>query len=314
MRILVLGAGALGGYFGARLIEAGADLAFLVRPQRQEHLARHGLSVECPVFGGWRQPVTALLPEEARPGWDLILLSCKAYDLEAAIEALRPAAVGAAILPVLNGLDHIGRLQAAFGEAAVLGGTAKIRATLGADGVVHNLSDWRSITLGEWRGGTSERCERFAALARRGGIEAKAVPDIQGAMWAKLVHLGTVAAGTVLLRGSTGQIARAEGGTDFMLTLLERNAAIAAHHGHPVTPEFLAEYHTLLSDRTGRYTASMLRDLEAGGRIESQAILGTLLRLGREAGVDTTLHALAWLHARTYEERRAEELAREQAA
>ncbi|KAA2214128.1 2-dehydropantoate 2-reductase [Pseudoroseomonas oryzae] len=308
MRVLVLGAGALGGYFGARLIEGGAELAFLVRPRRQQQLQRDGLSIECPVFGTWRRPVTALLADEVRPGWDVVLLSCKAYDLEDSIAALRPA-IGpdTAILPVLNGIGHIATLQAAFGEAAVLGGVAKIRATLDSAGVVRNLSDWRSLTLGELDGTLSPRATAFAELARRGGLLAKAVPDIRHVLWAKLVHLGTVAAGTVLLRGSTGQIARAPGGTAFMLTLLERNAAIAAHRGFPMTPEFLAEYRALLSDPESRYTASMLRDLEAGNRIEADPILGFLLQEAGEAGLDTTLHAVAYLHAKTYEQRRAEE-------
>ncbi|WP_238384025.1 ketopantoate reductase family protein [Teichococcus vastitatis] len=308
MRVLVLGAGALGGYFGARLLEAGAELAFLVRPRRQQQLQRDGLTIQCPVFGAWRRPVTALLATEVRPGWDVVLLTCKAYDLQDAIDAIRPAVgPGTAILPVLNGLGHIDTLRAAFGEAAVLGGVAKIRATLDSTGTVRNLSDWRSLTLGELDGGLSPRVEAFAALARQGGLLAEAVPDIRRVLWAKLVHLGTVAAGTVLLRGSTGQIARAPGGTAFMHTLLERNAAIAAHRGHPMTMAFLDEYRALLADPAGRYTASMLRDLEAGHRVEADPILGFLLEEAGAAGLDTTLHALAYLHAKTYEQRRAEE-------
>ncbi|MDQ1080970.1 ketopantoate reductase family protein [Pseudoroseomonas cervicalis] len=310
MRILVLGAGALGGYFGGRLLEAGAELAFLVRPKRQAQLRERGLVLRCPATGELRRPVTALTAAELRPGWDIVLLSCKAYDLEEAIDSLRPA-IGpeTAVLPVLNGLSHLDRLREAFGAGAVLGGLAKIRATLNPAGEVINLSDWRYLTLGELDGSLTPRVTRFAELARQGGILAEAVPDIHRAMWAKLVHLGTVAAATVLLRGSTGQIARAPGGTAFLLTLLERNMAIAAHHGHPVPAGFAEEYRALLSDPTGTYTASMLRDLESGGRIEADHILGFLLQAAGEAGVDPTLHAIAYLHAKTYEQRRAEEKA-----
>lgn len=314
MRILVLGAGALGGYFGARLLEAGAELAFLVRPRRQAQLRAGGLSVRCPALGAWCRPVTALLADEVRPGWDVVLLSCKAYDLDAAIEAIRPV-VGpeTAILPVLNGLSHIDTLRAAFGEAAVLGGLAKIRATLAQDGEVRNLSEWRYLTFGELDGRMTPRVEALAALARKGGLLAEAVPDIRAAMWAKLVHLGTVAAGTVLLRGSTGQIARAPGGVDFMHRLLERNIAIAAAHDVAMPPGFEAEYRAMLADPAGTYTASMLRDLEQGGRIEADHILGYLLEAAERAGVERDLHALAYLHARTYEERRAEEKAQRKA-
>ena len=143
-----------------------------------------------------------------------------------------------------------------------------------------------------------------AALGRSRGLEAEAVPDIARRMWEKLVHLGTVAAGTVLMRASVGEIVRA-GGRDVLLTLLERNAAIAAAHGHAMTPGFLDSYRALFSDPASAYTASMLRDLEAGGRTEAEHILGFLAAAAREAGVPEDLHALALLHARAYDQRRA---------
>jgi len=308
MRILVLGAGALGGYFGARLLEAGADLAFLVRPRRQAQLREKGLVVHCPVFGSSHRTVTALQASEVRPGWDLVLLTCKAYDLEDAIAAIRPA-VGpeTAILPVLNGLAHIGALQAAFGEAAVLGGVARIQATLTPEGEVRNFAQWRALTVGELDGRMTPRVTEFVALADKGGIQAEAVPDIRNALWAKLVMLGTLAGATVLMRGSVGQILRAPGGADFLGTLLERNVAVAAHHGASLAPAILKGIRAIFADPASRLTASMLRDLESGGRIESDAILGELLDGARRAGIDPALHELIMLHARTYEQRRAEE-------
>ena len=143
-----------------------------------------------------------------------------------------------------------------------------------------------------------------AALGRAKGLEAEAVPDIARRMWEKLVHLGTVAAGTVLMRANVGEIVRA-GGRDMLVTLLERNAAIAAAQGHAMTPGFLDSYRALFSDPASAYTASMLRDLEAGGRTEAEHILGFLAAAAREAGVPDELHALALLHARAYDQRRA---------
>jgi 2-dehydropantoate 2-reductase len=302
MRLLVLGAGALGGYFGGRALERGLDVVFLVRPRRAAQLARDGLRVESPLGDIRRAVQTA---ERAGPGFDAVLLSCKAYDLEDAIAAIRPAVeAGACVLPVLNGLAHMDALNAAFGPERVWGGLAKCQATLTADGVVKHLGDWRWLTFGEQDGRMDGRAAALAeALGKSKGLEAEAVPDIQRRMWEKLVHLGTVAAGTVLMRANVGEIVRA-GGQDFLLALLERNAAIAAAHGHAMTPAFLDSYCALFSDPASAYTASMLRDLEAGGRTEAEHILGYLAEAARRAGVEDTLHAMALLHARAYDQRR----------
>ncbi|MBW6398135.1 ketopantoate reductase family protein [Roseomonas sp. HJA6] len=305
MRILVLGAGALGGYFGGRLVEAAsAEVTFLVRPARRTTLARDGLRIESP-FGAWRGPVTALTTDELRPGWDVVLLSCKAYDLEDAIAAIRPGVDGrTAILPVLNGLSHLDRLVDAFGPDRVLGGLAKIQATLAADGLVRQLNDWRWITFGEREGRLSDRVRAIeAAFAPCKGVAARAVPDVMARMWEKLVHLGTSAIGTVLMRAQVGEIVRA-GGTPFLHRLLERNAAIAAANGFPVTEAFLAEYRALFADPASAYGTSMLRDIEAGGRTEADHILGFLLEAARRAGVPEEAHEAALIHARAYDQRR----------
>jgi 2-dehydropantoate 2-reductase len=196
------------------------------------------------------------------------------------------------------------RLNAAFGREKVWGGLAKCAATLTADGVVKHLGDWRWLVFGEQDGRMDGRAAALAeALGKTRGLEAEAAPDIQRRMWEKLVHLGTVAAGTVLMRASVGEIVRASG-KDFLLTLLERNAAIAAGHGHVMTPAFMDTYRAMFSDPASTYTASMLRDLEAGGRTEAEHILAWLLDAARRAGVPDEIHALAVLHARAYDQRR----------
>jgi 2-dehydropantoate 2-reductase len=307
MRVLVLGAGALGGYFGGRLVEAGtAEVAFLVRPARRDALARDGLRIDSP-FGAWQGRVAALTADQAAPGWDVVLLSCKAYDLDDAIAAIRPAVdARTAILPVLNGLAHVERLAAAFGANRVLGGLAKIQATLGPDGTVRQLNDWRWITFGERSGAMSDRVRAIAAaFAPAKGVVATAVPDIMARMWEKLVHLGSSAIGTVLLRANVGEIARSPGGIAFLHRVLDRNAAIAAANGYAVSDAFLAEFRAVFADTRAAYATSMLRDLEAGGRIEADHILGFLLDAARAAGVPHEAHEAAYLHAKAYEQRRA---------
>jgi len=306
MRVLVLGAGALGAYFGGRLVEAGtAEVAFLVRPARAAALARDGLRIESP-FGAWQGAVATLTAGQARPGWDVVLLACKAYDLDDAIAAIGPAVDSrTAILPVLNGIAHLDVLDAAFGSAQVLGGLARIQATLGPDGTARQLNDWRWLTFGERDGTVSARARAIeAAFAPARGVVAQAVPDIAARMWEKLVHLGAAAAGTVLMRANIGEIVRA-GGAGLLHRLLERNAAVAAARGFPMREAFLAEFRALFCDPTSAYATSMLRDIEAGRRIEAEPIFGWLLQAARAAGVAHELHEAALAHARAYAERRA---------
>jgi 2-dehydropantoate 2-reductase len=305
MRILVLGAGGVGGYFGGRLAQAGtADVTFLVRPGRKAQLDRDGLVIASPA-GDWRGPVQAMTTDALVPGWDVVLLTAKAYDLESAIEAIRPAVDGrTAVLPLLNGMSHIDTLRAAFGASCVLGGLAQIQATLAADGVVRHLAPPAGLQFGELDGAMSERVQALAACYADTGVQARAVADITGAMWAKLVFLGTLAAATVLMRANMGEIRAAPGGTEWVDRLLDRSIAIAAANAHPPKPEVIATYRKVMQSDPGVH-ASMLRDLEAGNRIEADHILGFLLDAGRCAGIDMTLHETAYIHAKAYEARRA---------
>lgn len=305
MRILVLGAGAVGGYFGGRLMEGGADVTFLVRERRRAQLAGDGLVIESP-FGACRARAQTVTAEAATPGYDLVLLTCKAYDLDDALAAIRPAVdARTAVLPVLNGLSHVETLSRAFGAQRVLGGIAKIQATLAPDGTIRHLNDWRFLTFGETDGRMSERVLTLKALCDRApGMVAEAVPDIMARMWEKLTHLGTSAVCTVLMRANVGEIARAPGGVALMLRVLQRNIAIAAAHGHPVREGFEAEYTKVFSDPASAYSTSMLRDVDAGGRIESDHILGFLLDAARRAGVPDELHEAAYIHAKAFEQRR----------
>ncbi|MCZ8279425.1 MAG: ketopantoate reductase family protein [Acetobacteraceae bacterium] len=305
MRILILGAGALGGYFGGRLHQAGLDPCFLVRPKRAAVLGQDGLRILSPL-GDYRAKVACITPDALRPGWDVVLLTCKAYDLAEAMETIRPAIdARTAIIPVLNGISHIDALCRAFGQDRVLGGIAKIQASLLPDGTIRHLNDWRWLTFGEITGGMSARVEAIAsAFSAAPGMVATAVPNIMAQMWEKLVHLGTSAICTVLMRANVGEIARAPGGIAFMHGVLEANAAIAAAEGFPVSDTFMQQYRGVFGDDASAYTASMLRDLEAGGRIEADHILGFLLEAARRHGLPSAVHEAAFLHAKAYEQRR----------
>ena len=305
MNIMVLGAGAIGGYFAGRLIEAGTDVTFVVRPARRQTLTEHGLCIRSKL-GDFSTPVTAITREEIVQPADILILTCKAYDLNSAIETIRPA-IGpdTAILPLLNGLAHIDRLNAEFGQHRVLGGLAKIAATLLPDGTIQHLNDWRYLTFGEQNGEMSAPVLALKAAFDQTSVIATATPEIMHAMWEKIVHLATAAGMTCLLRASVGEISRTPDGTRIMTRFLELNAEIATREGYKPSDAFMAEYRALFANTASTYTASMLRDLERGGPVEADHIIGDMLAKCRKHGLDDTLHSVAYTHLKSYEQRRS---------
>lgn len=305
LRILVLGAGGTGGYFGGRLAEAGSDVTFLVREARARALAETGLRIESPL-GDATLPVRTVTAAQPGYGYDIVLLSCKAYDLDSAIDVLRPAVgPGTAVLPVLNGIAHMDRLNAAFGTQAVLGGTARIQVTLSPEGVVRHLNDWRFLTFGEQSGDMSDRVTGLAAeCAAARGVAAEAVPDIARRMWEKLVHLATSATMTCLMRASVGEVLRAPGGHDLFLQLLASNAEIASRCGFPPPAAFMETCRATFSDSASQYSTSMLRDIERGAPTEGAHVIGFMLDRARATGVVEPILDIAAVHLAAYDERR----------
>lgn len=307
MKIVCLGAGAIGGYFCGRLVQANAaDVTFLVRPARKAKLAENGLKIESPL-GNATLRVQARTKEEIDGPADLVILTCKAYDLEDAIQSIKPAmGPSTAVLPLLNGISHIKRLQDVFGPDAVIGGVAQIAITLTADGTVKHLNDWNSITFGELDGRASERTTALkAAFDKAPSVTSVLVSDIQQQLWNKIVFLAALAGATSLLRANVGEIARAEGGTALALSLFATNAEIAARNGFPVAEETLAKHRAFFADTKNPTAASMLRDIESKQKTEGQHIIGFLLGEARRLGIDEGLLSIVNTHLAAYEVRRA---------
>jgi 2-dehydropantoate 2-reductase len=300
LRILVLGAGGIGGYFGGRLAASGLDVTFLVRPGRSAQLARDGLVITSPL-GNLILPVATLQREQVGPGYDVILLSCKSYDLDDAMAAIRPAAPGALIVPLLNGLRHLDRLDDAFGQANVAGGVAAIGATLDDDGTVRHLNQSQSLIFGPRDAAQQARCEAFAAVLARSTLESRLSGRIMQDMWEKFVFLATLAAATCLLRGDVGSIARSDDGPELIADLLADAVATAAAAGYPPRPAHLAFCEKTLNDRKSNFAASMLRDLQRGARVEGDHIVGDMLARARAAGRSATLLRAAYANLQVYQ-------------
>jgi 2-dehydropantoate 2-reductase len=308
MRILVVGAGSIGGYFGGRLLEAGRDVTFLVRPRRAEELARTGLSIRS-AFGDVSIAKPPTIEAEAiGEAYDLVLLSCKAYDLEGAIESFRPA-VGAntMILPLLNGLRHLDTLQTNFGDPAVLGGWCMISVTLGADGTIVHLNDTHGISFGERDGSESERVRSIAETFSAAKFESRSSNAILQEMWQKWTFIATGAGITCLMRATIGDIVEA-GAASYAATLLDEAATIAKLEGYPIPIATLEQSRATFTTPGSLLTASMLRDIERGARTEADHVIGDLLRRGEERDRVFPLLRAVYAHLRAYEGRRTREI------
>jgi 2-dehydropantoate 2-reductase len=314
MRILVVGAGAIGGYFGGRLLEAGRDVTFLVRPRRAAQLAKTGLVIRSQFGDANLPPPPIVMANELHEPFDLILLSCKAYDLESAADSFAPA-VGenTGILPLLNGMRHMDYLSERFGAGSVLGGQCQISTTLDAEGHVLHLNDFHFLSFGEPDGAASKRAEAVAATLAGAGFESRLSQAILQEMWEKWVLIAAVAGITCLMRATLGDIVAANEAS-LATALLDECTGIAAARGFAPSPPFLGRARTMLTTPGSTFAASMLRDIEHGAPIEADHIVGDLLRRGEVASHDHPLLRIANAHLKAYEARRARERVNEKAA
>lgn len=306
MKILVVGAGATGGYFGGRLLESGQDVTFLVRKARAETLARNGLVIRSSVGDVTLPSPSTVQAAALKDTFDLIIVSCKAYHLPQVIEDMAPA-VGAQtmILPLLNGMRHLDLLDARFGATHVLGGQCIIAATLDAEGVVRHLNQSHSLTFGERDGSRSPRIERVAQAMSNVRFEPRLSTTILQDMWDKWVFLASLAGITCLMRAPVGDIVAAQGGERVTLDLLRDCRRVAEANGHAPGDAVLDRAVSVLTESGSTLSASMMRDLEQGAAVESDHVIGDLLARGEAAGLELPMLRVAYAHLKAYEARRA---------
>ncbi len=307
MRILVVGAGGLGGYYGARLLAAGRDVTFLVRARTAELLTARGLRMTSPHGDVSIDAPKTVLAEELHEPFGLIVLTCKAQDLEGAMESLAPAVgEGTSILPLLNGMAHMDTLDARFGRSRVLGGGCLISATRDADGAIRHLGQPDQLFFGDRDEPESERVQGIAAELMGSGFDAALRTDILQAMWEKWSFIATSAGITCLMRAAVGDLVAA-GAEHFAMQLFAENTSISAAEGFPPSNDLIKRANGMLRQAGSLFTASMLRDLEAGAPIEAKQIVGDLLAIGRRRGLATPLLEVVLANLRCYEERRKRE-------
>lgn len=306
MRILVVGAGAIGGYFGGRMLQAGRDVTFLVRPRRAAELADAGLVIKSPNGDVTLKNPPALLADRLNEKFDVILLSCKAFDLDDAIRSFAPA-VGpqTAIIPLLNGMLHLDMLDEKFGRERVLGGLCTIAVTLNEHREVVQLNPMQSLHFGERDGRLSDRVRAIAEVIAGGKSGAVASEHIVQEMWEKWAFLATLAASTCLMRTSVGNILASPGGREFILGAFDECSAVATAEGYAPRAPFLERTLGMLTAEGSQMTASMFRDIKAGAPVEADHVIGDLIVRGDAAKVPVPRLRTAYTHLKAYEKQRA---------
>jgi len=305
MRYLILGAGALGGFFGGMLLKGGADVTFLVRPKRAAQLQRDGLIVKLQDGSEFRARVKSVQQGQLNGTYDVILLSCKAYDLDGAMDAIAPAMIEkSVIVPVLNGVRHIDVLKERFGPERVLGGLTVINAALMPDGMVQQSQVRINITaIGELDGRLSDRCTMIKTALEAGGIPVQVTDNILAMMWQKFFGFTCGATVASLTRSRAGVVARAASGASFVSAVIDECTRVVTALGHPPMPAFNAagQLAGLFSQPDSTYGPSMLIDMEDGRPTEGEHTIGDLAERAEQARISAPLLAAARCNLQTYE-------------
>jgi len=303
MRILVVGAGATGGYFGGRLAQAGRDVTFLVRPKRAAQLQADGLQILSPHGDVTLTPKLVTAGAIAAP-YDAVLLTVKAFALEAALRDLVPAVgPGSMIIPVLNGMRHVDALTARFNEAPVLGGVCLVASTIDPQGRIRQLADFQQLVYGERGGEMSARVAALDAAMQGAGFVARASGAILQEMWEKWILLATLGAITCLLRGTVGDIEAAPGGAALALAALGECVAVATRSGYPPSEAFLERTRASVTAKGSATAPSIYRDLTQGLPVEADQIVGDMLARAQGFGIAAPILAVAYAHLSIYQKR-----------
>ncbi len=305
MKILVVGAGAIGGYFGAKLAQAGRDVTFLVRGSRALELQRDGLQIVSPIGNLTIQPRT-IAANEIRSTYDIILLGVKAPALDSAIADMKPAvAPQTMIYPALNGMGHMDALAQAFGKHAILGGVCMVSTTLDQQGRIIQLNPTQKLAYGELTGEITPRIQSFDETISHAGFDTELSTHIVQDMWNKWVFIATIGLGTCLFNGDIGQINSVPDGEPAILQCLDECASVANASGFPIPEPFLARIRQIGIDKNSRLDSSMFRDMRNGANVEVESILGDLLKRGQSRNLKIPLLQAGCVRLRIYQKSRS---------
>ena len=304
MHIVILGAGGVGGYVGARLIEAGTDVTFLAREKRAQELAAQGLVLKSPLGDFSGRVKVARSSDALGDAPDAVVLSCKEPALAAALAGVAPLLrPGTRLLPLLNGVRHIDMLAERFPDTPLLGGIVHGAANLRPDGVIEHLSSFMTVIAGPVAAASDPVATEIVDRLKAAGVDAYATHEIRQDMWNKFLFLAVFAGITSLMRANVGTILASDSGRERILRFLEETRSVAVAEGFAPPETLMDEYRALLTTDGSPLTSSMLRDIEAGRRTEGSHILGDMLARARKHQLATPVLAVAAAHVEAYERR-----------
>ena len=307
MRFLIIGAGAFGGYYGGMLLKGGADVTFLVRSRRAAQLAERGLVIRR-ADGEFMTPVKTVRADALDGAYDVVLLACKAYDLDTAVDDFAPALSPAgAVLPILNGINHIETLAARLGRERVLGGLGMVNGELTPEGVIaFRLAADNHISFGELDGQPSGRCEEIRAAFDAGGVPSAVSERIVAEMWGKLCGYAVAATVATLTRARAGEVAAAPAGAGFVDAALDECARVTMAEGYPPPPEIEDFVRGLYARLGSDYRPSIAVDVEAARPTEAEHTIGDLVRRADRRGVEVPILRAALCCIQIHEARRGQ--------
>ena len=291
MRILMVGAGGVGGYFGGRMLASGRDVTFVARGAHLQAIRDQGLHIESPRGDLVLEDVRAVSDPGSAGPMDLVLLAVKMGDLQSALEAIAPV-VGdeTTVVPLQNGVEAVGMAIETFGLARVLGGVVLISAAITAPGRIRQVGDFAKIQLGEPGGGRRERLEHVADALTVDGIEVVVSDDIERAIWEKFVILAAMSASTAASRSPIGVLRDDPECRAWLVELIGEVAAVARAEGIALDSGFEDAILARIDGLPGEIIASMAHDLRMGKPLELDWLSGAVVRLGRSHGQDTPAH------------------------
>lgn len=295
MRIAIIGAGGVGGYFGARLQQAGADVHFVARGAHLAAMRRDGLNIESPL-GDVHLPKVNVTetPADIGPA-DIVWLAVKLWDMDGAVKSMRPLiGPGTGIISFQNGVQKDDVLRAAFGDDAVMGGVAYIATNIDRPGVIKHTGTMQRLIFGEYDGRRSSRAETLLDFCVRGGINAELSDNVQKAIWEKFVFLVGLSGSTTTMRETIGPIRSNPQSRRFLSDLMRETVAVGRALGVALPADFADQRLAFVDSLPDAMTSSMHHDLKAGKRLEVSWLSGGVAQLGEKAGVATPMNRAVW--------------------
>jgi 2-dehydropantoate 2-reductase len=300
MKIAAIGTGGVGGYFGARLQQAGHDVAFLARGRHLAALKKDGLTLESPLGGARLKVKVFERPAEIGPV-DVVMFAVKLWDTESAAESIRPLlAGGGKVIPFQNGVESIERLKKLFPAEAVMGGSAYIASRIARPGVIEHIGQMARLQFGALLPGQRPAAEQFLAACKEAKINAELTDDIVRGNWEKFVFLVALSSATTLARAPLG-VVRADPDLRWLLEQAMRETwSVGRARGVKLADDFIETRMKFAETLPSEMKASMAHDLEAGGKLEAPWLCGAVARMAREAGLDAPVNRAVFAALKPY--------------